>query len=78
VRIGSYGPGATQADRDTLYQAVTNIAGDCAAIIPEGMKIEFIESKSIGASAALYLDRTTISTSRCRRRCWARPRRRIR
>ncbi|SMH42384.1 DUF935 domain-containing protein [Mesorhizobium australicum] len=58
VRIGKYGPGATQADRDTLFRAVANIAGDCAAIIPDGMTIDFIESKSVGASSALYLERT--------------------
>ncbi|RJG46451.1 DUF935 domain-containing protein [Mesorhizobium sp. DCY119] len=54
IRVGKYGPGATEADRDTLYRAVANIAGDCAAIMPEGMNIEFIESKSVGASSDLY------------------------
>ncbi len=54
VRIGKYGPGATEADRNTLYRAVANIAGDCAAIMPEGMNIDFIESKSVGASSDLY------------------------
>jgi phage gp29-like protein len=54
IRIGKYGPGATEQDRDTLYRAVANIAGDCAAIIPDGMVIDFIESKSIGASSDLY------------------------
>lgn len=54
VRIGKYGPGATEKDRDTLYRAVANIAGDCAAIIPDGMVIDFVESKSIGASSDLY------------------------
>lgn len=54
IRIGKYGPGATKEDRATLYRAVANIAGDCAAIVPDGMLIEFIESKSIGASSDLY------------------------
>ena len=54
IRIGKYGPGATEQDRDTLYRAVANIAGDCAAIIPDGMVIDFVESKSIGASSDLY------------------------
>lgn len=58
IRIGKYGPGATQGDRDTLYRAVANIAGDCAAIIPDGMQIEFIESKSVGASSDLYEKRS--------------------
>lgn len=58
VRLGKYGPGATEADKDTLFRAVANIAGDCAAIVPEGMTIEFIESKSIGSSSDLYEKRT--------------------
>lgn len=58
VRLGKYGPGATEKDKETLFRAVANIAGDCAAIIPEGMTIDFIESKSIGASADLYENRT--------------------
>lgn len=58
IRIGKYGQGATKGDRDTLYRAVANIAGDCAAIIPDGMLIEFVESKSIGASSDLYEKRS--------------------
>jgi phage gp29-like protein len=58
IRIGKYGPGATQADKDTLYRAVANIAGDCAALVPDGMIIEFVESKSIGASSDLYEKRS--------------------
>ncbi len=54
VRIGKYGPGATEADRMTLYRAVANIAGDCAAIIPESMAIEFVEAKTAGTSMELY------------------------
>lgn len=54
IRVGKYGPGATEADKDTLFRAVANIAGDCAAIVPAGMLIEFVESKSIGASSDLY------------------------
>ncbi|SPH20998.1 hypothetical protein ASD8599_01739 [Ascidiaceihabitans donghaensis] len=54
VRLGRYGPNASDADRRTLWQAVSGIAGDCAAIIPEGMKIEFISSPNVGASSNLY------------------------
>jgi phage gp29-like protein len=35
VRVGKYPAGATEEDKDTLFRAVANIAGDCAAIIPE-------------------------------------------
>ncbi len=54
VRIGKFAAGASDADRATLYRAVANIAGDCAAIIPAGMDIEFIESKNVGSGSDLY------------------------
>lgn len=58
LRIGKFHPGASEAEKDTLFRAVANIAGDCAAIIPEGMSIDFVESKLIGASADLYEKRS--------------------
>lgn len=54
IRVGKYGPNATDADRTVLWRAVANIAGDCAAIIPEGMSIEFVALKDTGQSAELY------------------------
>ncbi|AGH57999.1 hypothetical protein RHVG_00034 [Rhodovulum phage RS1] len=54
LRIGKWQPGASEQDKDTLFRAVANIAGDCAAIIPETMSIDFVESKSIGSSVDLY------------------------
>lgn len=54
LRLGKWGAGASEADKDTLFRAVANIAGDCAAIIPESMTIEFVETKSVGATADLY------------------------
>ena len=54
IRIGKYGPGADQKDQDTLFRAVANIGGDCAAIIPDSMMIEFVEAKSIGSSTDHY------------------------
>lgn len=54
VRIGRYHAGATEEDKSTLYRAVANIAGDCAAIVPDEMKIEFIEAKNITAGSELY------------------------
>jgi len=57
VRVGKFGPGATKEDRDTLFRAVANIAGDCAAIIPDSMQIEFIESGNVGAAHTLYKER---------------------
>ncbi|MCC7345998.1 MAG: DUF935 family protein, partial [Variibacter sp.] len=57
LRIGKYNGSATQADQDTLYRAVANIAGDCAAIVPEGMAIEFVEAANVGAAHVLYKER---------------------
>lgn len=57
VRIGKYGAGATEQDKETLYRAVANIAGDMAAVIPESMMIEFIEAKGLGASVKHYEER---------------------
>jgi len=57
LRVGKYGPGASEKDRNTLFRAVANIAGDCAAIIPEGMMIDFIETGNLSASSDLYKDR---------------------
>lgn len=54
VRIGKYAPGASADDRATLFRAVANIAGDMAAIIPEGMMIDFVESKNVGAGSDLF------------------------
>jgi phage gp29-like protein len=54
IRVGKYHSGASKEDRATLFRAVANIAGDCAAIIPEGMQIEFIESANVGAGSDLY------------------------
>ncbi|MGL5166645.1 MAG: DUF935 domain-containing protein [Afipia sp.] len=57
VRVGKYPAGSGEDDKNTLFRAVANIAGDCAAIIPESMTIDFIESANIGASHALYKER---------------------
>jgi phage gp29-like protein len=53
LRIGTYHPQATEEDKDTLFNAVSNIAGDCAAIIPAGMTIEF-QHAAVAQSADLY------------------------
>ncbi|WP_226779525.1 DUF935 domain-containing protein [Oceaniglobus trochenteri] len=58
LRLGKYGAGSSEKDRDTLFAAVANIAGDCAATIPEGMEIEFIEAKNVGSASGLYKERS--------------------
>lgn len=54
LRLGKWQPGASEQDKATLFRAVSNIAGDCAAIIPASMSIEFVETGSVGASSDLY------------------------
>jgi phage gp29-like protein len=54
LRLGKYGAGATEKDKDTLFDAVANIAGDCAAIVPESMTIEFIAAGALSATGELF------------------------
>lgn len=56
LRVGKFHRGATDTEQNTLYRAVKNIASDAAAIVPEGMVIEFIESSGTGVRADLYKD----------------------
>lgn len=44
IRLGKYPAGSSQKDRDTLMRAVSRIGSDAAAIIPDSMLIEFVES----------------------------------
>lgn len=57
IRVGKYGPGASDADKRTLWQAVRSIAGDVAAIIPNSMDLEFVEASERGIGAAVYEQR---------------------
>jgi phage gp29-like protein len=57
IRVGKYKSGATDRDKSALRNAVYNIAADCAAIIPDTMAIEFIESKTADKSGQLYRER---------------------
>lgn len=44
LRLGTYHGAASEGDRATLLRAVVNLGHDAAAIIPEGMKIDFKEA----------------------------------
>lgn len=50
IRVGKYGASATASDKNVLMRAVANIGSDAAAIIPESMQIEFIESTTKGGT----------------------------
>ncbi|HEY0155464.1 MAG TPA: DUF935 domain-containing protein [Longimicrobium sp.] len=52
-RVGKYHPSATADDRAKLLRAVSSIGSDAAAIIPEGMVIEFVNALQ-SASGDLY------------------------
>lgn len=54
MRVGKYAPGTDKADIAVLRRAVTEIGSDAAAVIPDSMVIEFVESGSKTASADLY------------------------
>ncbi|SIQ24090.1 Mu-like prophage protein gp29 [Rhizobium sp. RU35A] len=54
IRIGKYGRGATEAEKDVLWRAVSGIAGDCAAIVPREMLVEFHEVGSKSSSTDMY------------------------
>ena len=49
LRLGRYGPSATDDDVRILRNAVANIGSDAAAVLPESMKIEF-EQVASGSS----------------------------
>jgi phage gp29-like protein len=52
IRIGKYHPSATPEERRKLLQAVMQIASDAAAIIPESMLIELLETKNAGGGTS--------------------------
>jgi len=54
IRVGRFGREASDKEKSILWQAVKRIAGDMAAIIPDSMKIEFIEPKTSGQSSDLF------------------------
>ncbi len=54
LRVGKYGPGATDQDKAVLKRAVVNIGVDAAAIIPDSMNIAFETPGNQNAGMALY------------------------
>lgn len=54
LRLGRYGPGATEKEKEALLRAVRNISADAAAIVPASMLIEFVKAEGAGASADVY------------------------
>src|SRR5579885_453830 len=56
LRVGKYGPGATDNDKNLLLRAVANMGTDASAVVPDSMVIELLENKQTTASSKLYED----------------------
>lgn len=56
MRLGRYHPNASDDDRAALERAVANIASDCAALMPEGMSIEFVADTTVRGRSAVFRD----------------------
>jgi phage gp29-like protein len=55
TRVGKFDRAASDDDKAVLWRAVANIAGDCAAIIPKEMEIDFVSvDKGTGTPGQLY------------------------
>jgi phage gp29-like protein len=54
IRVGKYPDGIDEDKIEILRRAVRELGTDAAAIIPEGMLIEFVQAASKGESSGLY------------------------
>ena len=54
LRLGKYPPNTDPDDKAVLYRAVRNVAADAAAIIPEGMNIEFVDDTTVRGRAEVF------------------------
>lgn len=53
LRLGKWGEGASDAEKEILFQAVANIGIDYSAIVPASMAVEFVKA-DIAGSHELY------------------------
>lgn len=56
LRVGKYHAGATEQEKRALLRALTSIGSDAAAMIPEGMMMEFIDGQTgqSGSNSGIY------------------------
>ena len=54
IRIGKYSPGTSDDDKSVLMRAVSMLGSDAAAIIPESMNIEFVDSQDKKSNAEVF------------------------
>ncbi len=54
LRVGRYGPNATDRDIQTLIRAVANLGTDAACVLPDSMRIEFQEAAKAAGGPELF------------------------
>ena len=54
MRVGRYGPGASQEDIGILLSAVANLGSDAAAVIPESMRIDFQQAVQVAGAGDFF------------------------
>ncbi len=54
LRLGRYGPNASKRDINVLKTAVANLGSDAAAVLPDSMRIEFIEAAKAAGGPELF------------------------
>jgi len=54
LRVGRYGPNATDRDIQTLIRAVANLGTDAACVLPDSMRIEFQEAAKASGGPDLF------------------------
>lgn len=64
IRLGRFPAGADPDDKAVLYKAVRNVAADAAAIIPEGMNIEFVDDTTVRGRAEIFRELVAYLDSR--------------
>jgi phage gp29-like protein len=57
IRVGRYGPEASEDDKRVLWRAVMSIAGNMGAIFPKSMEMEFVKGGDKVSDTKLYMDR---------------------
>lgn len=54
IRVGKYRQGTSEADMATLFNALKALGVDAAAMLPEGVSIEFVQAASTRSSPEVY------------------------
>jgi phage gp29-like protein len=63
IRLGRYGPDASDQDRNVLWRAVCDFAGSLGIMVPKGMDFEFVEPKNGAGSNDVHQRRVEFCNS---------------